>query len=65
MQQTLHDRGINIVAPTYTFTDSKNKIPEGDFISIPLHRDTVVSFQEMEHYITRIVSFYRTKHIWL
>lgn len=52
MQQTLHGRGINLIAPTYSFTTLKKKITDGDFISIPLHRDTVVSFQEMQHYIT-------------
>lgn len=52
MQQTLHDRGINLIAPTYSFTSLDTKISDGDFISIPLHRDTVVSFQELEHYTT-------------
>lgn len=51
-QQTLHDRGINLLAPMYSFTTLKTKIADGDFISIPLHRDTTVSFQELQHYIT-------------
>lgn len=52
MQQALHGRGINLIAPTYSFTTRKTKIADGDFISIPLHRDAKVSFEELQRYVT-------------
>lgn len=52
MQQTLHGHGINLIAPTYSFITLNTKITDGDFISIPLHRDSVVSFQELQQYVT-------------
>ena len=51
MQQTLHGRGINLIAPTYSFTTMNTKLADGDFISIPLHRDNAISFQKLEQYI--------------
>lgn len=51
MQIALHDQGINIVAPTYTFPIEESKIPEGSFVSIPLHRDKEVSFEEINEFI--------------
>lgn len=51
MQQSLYKNGINIVAPTYSFAKPNTTIVDGDFISIPLHRDQTVSFQELQQYI--------------
>lgn len=51
MQSALHELGINIVAPTYTFPIEENKIPEGSFVSIPLHRDKEVSFEGINEFI--------------
>ncbi|MCH7323624.1 hypothetical protein LZ480_17235 [Solibacillus sp. MA9] len=51
MQQNLHERGINLVAPTYSFVTPNTTIVDGDFISIPLHREQEVSFQEIQQYL--------------
>lgn len=51
MQAALHEVGINIVAPTYTFPIEESKIPEGSFVSIPLHRDNEVSFESINEFI--------------
>lgn len=52
MQQTLHGHGINLIAPTYSFITANTKLAEGDFISIPLHRDTAISFEKIKQYIS-------------
>lgn len=51
MKETLHESGINIVAPTYSFVKPNTTIVDGDFISIPLHRDQAVAFQELQQYM--------------
>ena len=52
MQTALHQLGINIVAPTETFPIVESKIPEGSFISIPLHREENVSFDAINQFIS-------------
>ena len=51
MQTALHELGINIIAPTETFPIVESKIPEGSFVSIPLHREEKVSFDAINQFI--------------
>ena len=51
LQQTLYALEINLIAPTYSIKDTQGKFAEGDFISIPLHREETISFEELNQFI--------------
>lgn len=51
LQQTLYASGINLIAPTYSINSAQEKLAKGDFISIPLHREETISFEELNQFI--------------
>lgn len=51
LQQTLYASGINLIAPTYSINSAQEKLAKGDFISIPLHREENISFEELNQFI--------------
>lgn len=51
LQQTLYASGINLIAPTYSINSAQEKLADGDFISIPLHREETVSFEKLNQFI--------------
>ena len=53
MQTTLHELEINLIAPTHSFPIEESQIDEGVFVSIPLHRDEFVSFDEINQFMKK------------
>ena len=52
MQANLHARGINLIAPTVPYTALNAKLSAGDFVSIPLHRDENISFDDINQLLS-------------
>ena len=53
MQTTLHQLEINLIAPTQSFPIEESQMDDGTFVSIPLHRDEVVSFDEINEFMKK------------
>ncbi|MGN7477586.1 hypothetical protein ACTHOQ_07005 [Solibacillus silvestris] len=52
MQSNLHQLGINLIAPTHSYPMEEKKISEGAFVSIPLHRNEAISFEDINQFIS-------------
>lgn len=51
LQKKLHSRGINMLAPTISFSSPNLKLEDGDFISIPIHREQFTSFKSINEFM--------------
>ena len=51
LQKLLHSRGINMIAPTISITTPNIQLEDGDFISIPIHREQFTSFNVIDEFI--------------
>ncbi len=51
LQKTLHDRGINTIAPSISITAPNLQLSDGEFVSIPLHRGQSISFESINEFI--------------
>ena len=51
LQKILHSRGINMIAPTTSITAPNLQVEDGDFISIPIHREQFTSFKTINEFI--------------
>ncbi|AWE09044.1 hypothetical protein DCE79_17645 [Lysinibacillus sp. 2017] len=51
LQKTLHDHGINTIAPSISITAPSLQLSDGEFISIPLHRGQSISFESINEFI--------------
>ena len=51
LQKRLHSRGINMIAPTTSITAPNLQLEDGDFISIPIHREQFPSFKTIDEFI--------------
>ncbi|MEG0386196.1 MAG: hypothetical protein RR587_14215 [Solibacillus sp.] len=53
MQEQLFAKKINIVAPTNSLSSLDMAIADGDFISVPLHREQSLSFEVIDQFINK------------
>lgn len=53
MQSNLHERGINIIAPSTSITAKELQLTDGEFVSIPLHREQHISFEQINSFINQ------------
>lgn len=52
LQKQLFAKQINIVAPTKSLTTEEVPMKKGDFISVPLHREQMLSYEAIDQFIT-------------
>ncbi|MEK4630294.1 MAG: hypothetical protein ABS944_18030 [Solibacillus sp.] len=53
IQKVLHARGINIIAPSTSFTTLDGDLTDGEFVSIPIHREQNISFEQITQYMNQ------------
>ena len=50
LQQQLFAQEINVIAPSVIFSSIDMQLTDGDFVAIPLHRGTPLSFEELTQF---------------